>query len=868
MMGRNSGFCCEDCAITCCNDCRLNVDVEVPCGSDEARLLLQKSIRNKISLTNIMSVVAPDAEYSERKRALQLQDLNESKTNITSFLEGNENLRNGIGQLRVIFVKARLFEQYLPPDVDPEEVFEVTEPLREGEYYARVTSSADKDKMAKTRPVFAGTPHFKSKPIVLDVQHYAEEFRFDCVDASTDTVVGSVLLTSQQLLQVQRDEDIEENGASLVQCVRGPIVEKGRRSRKLLLREGVSEAFGLACYIPLEDSAPPVNTGTPAKGAISGWLELEIGLEENVDMLYHRSRPTTCPTPPPAELDMATFQAHIARARALVEGVNDIMAAYEYAVGWHDPFLTGLLLLSSIFICIGADAEYAGWPMGLISVQVSQGRDLVSRDLGIPGQASCDVFFDPLHKATPEMREQILKYDNASEIPHELGSTSGVLSADPEWEVHQYSPESRRLRQLLQQEHVFFDENNMLPNSLVFPVLQPMELTSRRLDGLGRYKDGVLKGWGSSLGAIIIKVRLGLAGFDQVLGEVVCPLSELVAHGEYRGWYRVDNETASRNTRAQEIIDADGPRILVAMKWLPPEANEGKADIEEDASIVVQEELVRSTMKSKEARFDLLGTTTIVNSKVDAALRNSERFTLDLYRALVASRDAGEQIQMVQNSIGGVLDSIERGLNLFNFTGQFGSTFAERCNELSRPSTKVEENTSTSPFPVWISNALQSLPTNEELRRAYFWEGRRLRAIENRKFEGVKKDARRHRLAMSQWHAAVDLIPNKSSGDLKMGIRSSAFAILEGKRLLWWHTEEEFYDGELASGVVYFSGHSGITGPSPIEARELDGAEIPRTVSIFGKGSDGQQRVTVVLPDEAVRSSLEDAISGIAGKDD
>ena len=80
--------------------------------------------------------------------------------------------------------------------------------------------------------------------------HYGEEFRLDCVDAQTDEVVGTALLSTQGILQMQRDEAIHRYGASLFQCFRGPIVERGvRPGIKILLRKGVKNAFGLEFYV-------------------------------------------------------------------------------------------------------------------------------------------------------------------------------------------------------------------------------------------------------------------------------------------------------------------------------------------------------------------------------------------------------------------------------------------------------------------------------------------------------------------------------------------------------------------------------------------------------------------------------------------
>jgi hypothetical protein len=43
--------------------------------------------------------------------------------------------------------------------------------------------------------------------------------------------------------------------------------------------------------------------------------------------------------------------------------------------------------------------------------------------------------------------------------------------------------------------------------------------------------------------------------------------------------------------------------------------------------------------------------------------------------------------------------------------------------------------------------------------------------------------------------------------------------------------------------------------------RALSEDELPLCISIFGRGSKGQQRITMLLPNEITKHQLEDAIS-------
>jgi hypothetical protein len=299
-------------------------------------------------------------------------------------------------------------------------------------------------------------------------------------------------------------------------------------------------------------------------------------------------------------------------------------------------------------------------PVGTISVSIGRGRSLVSRDLGLPGKASCTVLYDPLRLASLEARPRILEYDKAAESSHLVGTTSGVLSADPEWnDVHLPSAENMRLGQVLRQADDFYpvDGPEVTLPALSFPVLQPFEIKGRRRDESGRYLDAVLKIWEKSTGAIVVQVQLAI-GFDQVLGEVVIPVAQIVNKGELDGWFQV-LEAGTRNlATVEEDAAADIPRIKLLIKWNPPRSLEGHEDTEREISYAIQEELVRSSQISKQTQFDLVGTSI---GAVNTAL------------------GIGGNIQFVQNTLGDILDTVETAINLFNFTDPFKSSLVFVC---------------------------------------------------------------------------------------------------------------------------------------------------------------------------------------------
>ena len=176
-------------------------------------------------------------------------------------------------------------------------------------------------------------------------------------------------------------------------------------------------------------------------------------------------------------------------------------------------------------------------------------------------------------------------------------------------------------------------------------------------------------------------------------------------------------------------------------------------------------------------------------------------------------------------------------------------------------------------FQKWLTNAIRSSPTNEDLRRAYFWESRRLGSQENEKFAAKKRNIRLNRLWKARWYSTVEILTGhapraKSTTGGASSQRKRAFAVIEGRRFILWESVSAFDNGELATGLVSFSGHAGITNPSPVELREIPKDAAIRAVTVFGKGPTGQQRLTLVLQDITMKTALEEAVQEIESKDD
>ena len=152
IIGMNQGFRCEECEIHCCSDCRLIIDLQIPCGSEIARAAVQQSIQNKFTLGNLLSIVAPDS-------AFKLDDSHAATgtsqpTPARSLINDFDARDLGIGCLKLEFIRACLFEKPIPADSETGTVVDHGKkgPLRRADYYVRVTPTGG-HKTARTRTV-------------------------------------------------------------------------------------------------------------------------------------------------------------------------------------------------------------------------------------------------------------------------------------------------------------------------------------------------------------------------------------------------------------------------------------------------------------------------------------------------------------------------------------------------------------------------------------------------------------------------------------------------------------------------------------------------------------------------------------------
>lgn len=201
--------------------------------------------------------------------------------------------------------------------------------------------------------------------------HYGTEFKIEIVDASTDKTIGTKLLTTQGLLQWQRDILAQQRALTWETIFKQRPLHLAKKTAILELRSGVKSGFGLDFY-----NNSKIGDGYRA-GEICGWIEVEVGFDENPD-LYSNQHPQPCPMRPEDEFNVDLIQLHVARITSLIEDVSKLIESYHYVVSWKNPALTSMCMIIFTSLCLRFNTEKVGRYAILTCFQI---RFIIATDL-------------------------------------------------------------------------------------------------------------------------------------------------------------------------------------------------------------------------------------------------------------------------------------------------------------------------------------------------------------------------------------------------------------------------------------------------------------------------------------------------------
>jgi hypothetical protein len=346
--GWTQGFECEACHIFCCRDCQLQVDVRIPCGSELSMIAVKKAQQYQVpSFGQIMTTLAPQLDVHHTANLFGSNaNPNQQNGQPTFNLLHEGRSMDGIGIMNVRILRACLFDKTFPPETEPNKVFDSDFNLRNCDHYVRISWLGSKESKRTKTVLQTSKPFFDSEEMIFDVPHYGMEYKLEVIDSNTDKPIGSYLLSAQSLLQWQRDDMFSSMDKILHSFFHLRKFSEPRRV-KLELRTGVKDGYGLNYYnssTSTGDSTRKDKESTQRPGEISGWLEIDVHLEED-RRLFYSSNPRRI-SRPIEEFDTNMIQLHIARISAIVESIQQILSSYFYVVSWENPELTGASMVS------------------------------------------------------------------------------------------------------------------------------------------------------------------------------------------------------------------------------------------------------------------------------------------------------------------------------------------------------------------------------------------------------------------------------------------------------------------------------------------------------------------------------------------
>ena len=351
--------------------------------------------------------------------------------------------------------------------------------------------------------------------------------------------------------------------------------------------------------------------------------------------------------------------------------------------------------------------------VGRLEIAVSRGKNLKSEH-GIPGRLVAMVLWDAVKFLDEKTKKGIAECDASTKIVHQIGITdsSGVTS-NPIWTAVKESSESLRLQQLIATN--FRNDHSNLPSytsdaksvsnqnkssNIIYPILQPivpggLKQNMNIDDNSVPMVSVEVLSWDCSPGAIIVQVRFAdvinkLPIFDEILGDVVIPISRLAKEGKIEGWFRVlekgtretmevtfpaveseensnvnrdqnlvanraspevkifaDKEAVDEVGNASEVKKGAHPMIYLKVGFTFHNTNQKVSDTDRETSIVIAEERTRSAIMAQDSSPGFIGSS--INT-------------------LNTVRGVGGNLQYLQNQLGGILDKLEMARNLINFS--------------------------------------------------------------------------------------------------------------------------------------------------------------------------------------------------------
>lgn len=183
----------------------------------------------------------------------------------------------------------------------------------EGDHYVSIRVDGDFNIMSTPVVKNSATPIFNAK-FAVRVPHFRAKLEFSLMDAANNSKLGSYVTTPYEILQRKADEQMFH-------------VQNNR-------------------YI-IANSTQKV-----------GHLVMDLSMEENFEAHFLSDHVKLAPLSPEEELSMDRLNQHVARFAALIDLLGGCYVAYLEIMAWKDPVYTSLLFILFLICTIKVQSEY------------------------------------------------------------------------------------------------------------------------------------------------------------------------------------------------------------------------------------------------------------------------------------------------------------------------------------------------------------------------------------------------------------------------------------------------------------------------------------------------------------------------------
>ena len=628
-----------------------------------------------------------------------------------------------------------------------------------------------------------------------------------------------------------------------------------------------------------------------------GRVSLSVDFAEDWEGLFLAQHPRSAPPAPDDPLSVETLREHLARMSAAFQLYRAFWAEYRSLMQWEDPLVTGSTLLVFIYACLRIKTEFflSVPAFMLIAVMAALYLRRVSGAFQRQYIQTAPSSAASTYRPVGRLRVAICGFRNLSSsqvpalirvlyLPTSLSAAAqsdvssekgGYLIAEMQQGARGAIDLTQGLNSIMSSLNILRSEtrrdsvlqNHCLPwdddVSYLYPVLQQLN------DKAARDPDApVLLPWHEHEGCVKVVVYMqssyslsSLVDKEPTTGTAMVPLRRLV-----RDW----GEPLVLHREVDE--------------WVPLEwsFNDGETGVDELLNGVVAfgsgKERRAAGVKRPEVRLRMQLDLRDAGPKPSGQSRELSAALVDLFTdaasggsAFSALWNMRENVQYVQNLLGGALDSFESLKNIFTWADPRKTAVIFAVSLLGWivaslvPSRWLILTVGMSEFlyafmpqskqstmSIRLNNLLESIPNDADLRDVYaedrkhhmrHWETERKKALSQLLLRAVEE---------CHWQGVVRT--KRERGDWE-----EVFLVVQSQRMVWFAREDDVTEGVPSEGQLLFCGHAGTTQASPVELREVGDEDI--LFSVFGRDPLGKpSRKTIVCLSKTDRDRLQSVI--------